>query len=364
VRVYFKTRASVISLGQFKRITGELSGFNCGATTPFGTVRPNNVSQYPEDSNISISSQRTALTSTLNFLLPRGYTRLCTDYLVSISSPDSSVVSTLKLTGLKFEDVPATKVRLYNLQIPLTNAEPRPIDRMLLPVWLTRGYPISDLIFEEAWYSMLFAQDCWAVDIDLTVPKWLNIIGGEDARFKYYGMRNDESGFMRGCSIGGPVASGPTGIPSGDFSWDRDGSYGDWYGAHELGHTFGRSHVNATGEEAGPDPNYPYAGGVIGPPSGSLQGLDLRGSAQSNPALIPSTWFDIMSYGSSPGQWVSDYTYKGLRDIFVQEGGAAAGSGAPGGTPGEYLGVLGVVNLTQGTVQLDTVYRLPNMLPV
>ena len=30
----------------------------------------------------------------------------------------------------------------------------------------------------------------------------------------------------------------PTG--SGAGGWDTDGSYGDWYGGHELAHSFGR----------------------------------------------------------------------------------------------------------------------------
>ena len=369
VRVYFKTSAGVIPPGLFKNITGGLYTFLCGGTEPLQLspgYYPNNRPQYPDGSNTSISDQRGALGRTLNFLLPRGSTRPCADLQVSVTSPDASGVSALKITGLKFEEMPRTKVRLYNLQIPLVDAEPRLIDRMLLPIWLARGYPISNLIFEEGRFWLPFTRDCWLVDLDLTLHKWLNIFpGGEDPRFHYYAMQNDAAGFMRGCAIGGPVASGPTGVPTGTSSWDLDGSYGDWYGAHELGHTFGRPHVNAAGTEAGPDPNYPYPGGTIGPSSGSLWGLDLRGSAQRNPAVIPSTWWDIMSYGAAPGQWVSDYTYKAVKDYLMRGGEAAAGSGVPGAnTPSEHLGVLGVVNLTQGTVDLDTLYRLPDMLPV
>ncbi len=53
---------------------------------------------------------------------------------------------------------------------------------------------------------------------------------------------------MRGLASGitqtpqpGTVASGPTG-PS-TFGWVSDGSYGDWYGGHEHGHTVGRFHA-------------------------------------------------------------------------------------------------------------------------
>ena len=55
---------------------------------------------------------------------------------------------------------------------------------------------------------------------------------------------------MRGCApVNGMISatgfarvgSGPVG--SGDWGWDFDGSYADWYSGHEVGHAFGRPHV-------------------------------------------------------------------------------------------------------------------------
>jgi hypothetical protein len=71
--------------------------------------------------------------------------------------------------------------------------------------------------------------------------------------------------------------------------------------AHELTHNFGRLHAPCGGV-AGPDPNYPYAGGTIG-----VYGYDLTTSALKLP-----TAFDLMGYCSSP--WISDYNYVGAMD--------------------------------------------------
>jgi hypothetical protein len=71
--------------------------------------------------------------------------------------------------------------------------------------------------------------------------------------------------------------------------------------AHELTHNFGRLHAPCGGV-AGPDPNYPYAGGTIG-----VYGYDLS----NNTLKLPSA-FDLMGYCSNP--WISDYNYVGAMD--------------------------------------------------
>ena len=62
----------------------------------------------------------------------------------------------------------------------------------------------------------------------------------------HYGLISDGGGpyFVRGQSedVPGNNASGPAGRPSGNFSWDTDASYADWYGGHEIGHMYGRQH--------------------------------------------------------------------------------------------------------------------------
>ena len=131
------------------------------------------------------------------------------------------------------------------------------------------------------------------------------------------------------------TGSGPTGIPGGvndrtgmrPEDWDTDGSYGDWYGGHELGHMFARSHVACKGGNASaPDLSFPNPDGSIGPGSdetsrAAVFGFDsgFNGVEQIYP---PSLWKDVMTY--CPRQWISDYTTHGLMDQMQGKEGVCA----------------------------------------
>jgi hypothetical protein len=88
--------------------------------------------------------------------------------------------------------------------------------------------------------------------------------------------------------LGYPVATGWDYLPSASTVM-----------AHEIGHNWNYGHTRCTGSEAGPDPGYPYAGGIIG-----VYGYDLWGASLKD----KTTYKDLMSYCSP--QWISDYTYK------------------------------------------------------
>ena len=145
----------------------------------------------------------------------------------------------------------------------------------------------------------------------------------------FYGFISDGAKFPRGqACCGAAVSSGPAG--AGDWGWDFDGSYADWYAAHEIGHTLGRAHPDAgsdnpatkdTRENCGhsrSDPSFPYgntssARAPIG--TGNAEGFDGGDASLSIPrAVYPSSiWNDVMSYCDS--QWMSDYTFKGMYDF-------------------------------------------------
>jgi hypothetical protein len=77
--------------------------------------------------------------------------------------------------------------------------------------------------------------------------------------------------------------------------------------AHELGHLYGRPHVNVAGDPFN-DTNYPRYGGD--PQSIGEVGID---TGTTPPTIYdPSTSDDIMSYGSN--QWISPYTYRKILD--------------------------------------------------
>ncbi len=81
------------------------------------------------------------------------------------------------------------------------------------------------------------------------------------------------------------------------IGWDKQPSAGG-VTAHELGHTFGRSHAPCG--TAG-DPNYPYPNAQIG-----VWGYDQVAGVLKDPV----GFVDLMSYCSPV--WISDYTYEGV----------------------------------------------------
>lgn len=148
-----------------------------------------------------------------------------------------------------------------------------------------------------------------------------------ESRF-FYGFISDAAGFFpRGQACCKPnVSTGPAG--SGTWGWDNDGSYADWYAAHEIGHTLGRGHpdlkvskTTATnngcnlydGETNGGDTNYPWQLARIGQ-TDETEGFDAGDPSLGIPRAVyqGTVWRDVMSYCNN--QWVGDYTYKGMYD--------------------------------------------------
>ncbi len=127
------------------------------------------------------------------------------------------------------------------------------------------------------------------------------------AEVYYYCMFDPRASFRDYCN-GGCVAG--LGTVPGANDVGRRGGIGLGFGdggdtmVHELGHTLGRPHAPCGGPD-GPDPRYPYAGGVIG-----SWGYDLR----SKSLVDPQKNTDIMGYCGS--QWISDYNYNLVFDRF------------------------------------------------
>lgn len=219
-----------------------------------------------------------------------------------------------------------------------------------LESWLRRAYPISTL--QVTRHTFVYPTG-GLPDVDtlhgwLALSKLLNIIfSGEDPRIVYYGMVDDGGGFMRGKALGIPstIAAGPTG--TGNWGWDFDGSYGDWYGGHEIGHTRGRYHAEFCGATGGVP--YPYPGGRISP---SLTGnTAIYGFDISTHTIYPPSWEDVMTYCSN--EWVSDFTYEGIRSYLVGTGFAPQPAEV---TAAQFLAVVGTANLDTNSAALTNVY--------
>ena len=219
----------------------------------------------------------------------------------------------------------------YNQQVNPPPAPPSTFvatanDLQHLRSWLGRAYPVADVVWSSGTIDANNQGPFLAgvMNAQLAAIRAQDIAAGVDKRTHYYGMVADGGFFMRGLASGIPgqpdpsvVASGPTGPNS--WGWDFDGSYGDWYGGHELGHTFGRFHLGSGCGETSDDPNYPYIFGQLANYDAGCVGFDVGDAALGIAiAAYPGTaWHDVMTYCNN--QWLSDYTYHRIRTRLVAE---------------------------------------------
>jgi hypothetical protein len=290
----------------------------------------------------------------------------------------------LSLTMVSFETAPALDIVVFRVSYKFQGATYyTPATHMMKMIdWLRRAYPTHKVNFYMRDLKWGTLQRQWVTDPDTGQGSWqatsptcskLNSLLKQQWLFdrttglissstRYYAMVDDTHAFMRGCApIGGRVGSGPTGTAT--LGWDFDGAYGDWYGGHELGHSFGRGHANFCGAEGGPA--YPYISGWISPmlagPS-ALYGFDRGawGSPGSSWTVYPPTWTDVMTY--CPKEWISDFTYEGLLDWFQGKGSLAAREAAAtdATTAADRLLVSGSIDPATNVVELATLYVVPN----
>ena len=213
----------------------------------------------------------------------------------------------------------------------------------MLNSWLARAYPTASI--ESSTVSIASTikppfkdfSTCGHVDSQLSSIRASDIDAGSvDPRTHYYGLVSDSAGVVTGahlCAVS-PISrtrqirltgSGPAG--QGLFG-DTDASYADWYGGHEIGHTFGRKHPGFCGESKD-DANYPFPNGTISDVEGSFVALDVGDPtvdnntgaviAPNSPNTVPipltvlpgTTTTEIMTYCAQP-QWLSSYTYEAI----------------------------------------------------
>jgi hypothetical protein len=235
------------------------------------------------------------------------------------------------------------RLRLVLLPYTLngTTHTPSATDVAHLRSYLRRTYPVNRVQMTTTTVTAAPTApfDAAQINAQLQALRAVDVATGTDARTHYYGMVAAAGFFMRGLAAGipgtpqpGTVASGPTG--SAGFSWDTDGSWGDWYGAHELGHTLGRRHAEFCG--AGGGGPYPFANGQLSDADEAFVGVDSGDPSLGLPLRVwhPVTSHDVMSYCDD--QWLSSFTYEGIYDRLVAEDGLPAGA-----TPGAQAGAAG-----------------------
>jgi hypothetical protein len=372
VRVYLKFPTAVEVRGQLQ-VARSVAG-------PWQTVPSLGTAQLdPARSGSTLAqlrSRRANLTFSLNFRLPPAVTTAGTLFLRM--GPVQRTTGTLlpSIAGLSVRNVtfrPAAPLRVrlvrmrYTMGTPARTFEPTATDATLFASWLRRAYPTDQLILSTSTATANVAPPFGAAQINaqLIALRAVDVGTGTDGRTHYYGMVSDGGFFMRGLASGipqtpqpGTVASGPTG--PGTFGWDNDGSYGDWYGGHELGHTFGRFHAEFCGAIGGAP--YPFPNGQLSDADEAFVGIDVGDAALGLPLRLLGgvTSHDVMTYCNN--EWLSSFTYGGIYQRLVAENALPAGAGAGQGAESVVIAdaaaessgirVIAAVNLTaaSGTI--------------
>lgn len=211
-------------------------------------------------------------------------------------------------TTVTFQAAPSMELVLYAIGYG-DQIYPSQLHRERLVAWLRAAMPTGELrVTWREHYMGASLPACWQVNAFLLAQRrWDLAAGAVSPAARYYGLVDDRGGFMRGCVGGDPpvVAAGPTGSSRWSW-WDRDGSYGDWYAGHLLGHLYGREHAPFCGAVG--DTSYPYAQGRISP---TLAGAEaIYGFEPESQTIFSPWWTDMMSYCAY--QWISDFTYEGI----------------------------------------------------
>ncbi|MFI0480915.1 hypothetical protein [Actinomadura sp. 9N215] len=292
--------------------------------------------------NVRLS--RSDASRTLNFVLPGDDPPGQITFRVS-KVTDTVAGTTLSVGGerrpvLYLHPGAPLRVRIlgftYQWDTPPRTISPTDRDFDLLMSWLGRAYPADRVLGTRGSVATAAAPPfgCGDVNAQLAAIRAVDVNAGTDPRTHYYGMVSDVGFFMRGCAAGIPgspdpatVASGPTG--PNDWGWDFDGSYGDWYGGHEIGHTMGRLHPGFCGESEDDLNNYPFPAGQLSATDDGFAGFDVGDPANALPmqALPGTQWHDVMTYCNR--QWLSVYTYLGIRERLRGEDALPSGSPGP-----------------------------------
>ncbi len=312
------------------------------------------------DITVRSSPDRGQINDSFWFELPSWWTTAGSLTLTAYLDPNNAVFDpdtsdNVKSVTVTFHDTPPLRLRLVNVRYTSGGHTYLASNTHLnaLESWLRRAYPISDLQVTRTTYNYPRSglPNVDTLHSYLGLMKLFNILlNGEDVRTVYYGLVDDGGGFMRGKTAGIPstISAGPAG--SDTWGWDFDGSYADWYGGHEIGHSRGRYHAEFCGAQAGKP--YPYTSGRISPVlSGNtaIYGFDIV-----THAIYPPTWKDVMTYCNN--EWLSDFTYEGIRDYIVSVG--MLQQDAQQVTAGEYLLVSGLADLASNTASLNEVYKI------
>ncbi len=313
---------------------------------------------------------RGQLNQSLNFLLPESAATGSGTMFIRVLPPYGVEFPGLgelqDAHSVSFGVVPAINLRTVGITI-VTNTVTytvRTLDYARLEAWVRAVYPIGTLNTSRATVLWTGAAlpDCGTANTLLATIKAMDIINGTaTAATRYYGMVLEAppaNYFMQGCCCASGTMSGPTGANT--FGWDTDGSFGDWYGGHELGHAYGVCHPGfCRGQAEGTSPHcvtYPYPSGRIGGPTtdpSRYYGLDTNLMQVYGPDSL-----DMMTYCNN--LWISDFNYRRIRNGLLGTQTGAGSAQLEQAQSVERLLVRGVLDPLTDAVTLDPFLRFPD----
>jgi hypothetical protein len=339
-------------------VTARLCAFDSEAV-PLGCIDPVNAP-------VSAPSREENLASTLNFHLPSGWLNTGYTFYVDLD-PDRTVTDRNRANNRypaqgtrSFDFVPAPSLNLTIIPIeywPYGSEQaylPQTDDLSYLTYLPEKVFPVPEVNISdhlhytyrarEERYNLNNAEGYGWVEL-LSELMALHFMEDREGNRNYYGVVNSYT--AHGCGIGCITGIGYLGAynayhtAAGWSGWTDGSSVAAETMVHELGHNFGRGHVNCSGRESNPDANYPYPGGAIG-----QYGLDLA----SGQLYDPHHYADFMSYCDPT--WTSDYTYW---NIYHYRHSMAVQSPEPA-APEQAVFVSGVIS-PDGEISLRPVYR-------
>ncbi|MFI9366128.1 hypothetical protein ACIG5E_34515 [Kitasatospora sp. NPDC053057] len=327
-------------------VTGTATLLRSPTDPPITVSSANTISLDPTAPK-DVPTRRADAALSLNFIVPPALTAAGALNVSAISLTDTLTGAAVPINGsaggpsVWFKDSPPLRVRVLGLRYTMGNPPvtytPRDTDYNFLVSWLRRAYPVADVITAPHAVIDVTATppfQCTDTNAQLAAIRALDISSGADRRTHYIGQVADGGFFLRGCASGVPATPDPTTVASSPcgaatWGWDFDGSYADWYGGHELGHTFGRKHPGFCGESKDDLQNYPFQNGQLADTPNSFVGFDVGDPQLNLPmAARPGVqWHDVMTYCNY--QWPCSYTYEGIRQRLLAEDTLAAGASAP-----------------------------------
>ena len=313
----------------------------------------------------SIAIQSIAVVNSAGNPHPRFTCDNCSSYLTTFSPLPLAEGFPLKLRliGLSYEAEGSPPVK------------PTETEFQQIVSWLKRTYPVtgvslfpsrpitapvSDIVPYDTTQGKLFEEEggislgCYRTNEQLRLLKQADLDANQtnDSEYqrisqtRYVGTLSDggfpADTFIRGCTNGNPdtnpdiMATAPVGTTENRFGWDDDHFYGDWQVAHELGHTYGQSHLihpdpcgatefldNRDTRISPEQPSQPrYVGLDFGDTirpvgSGAIKVLRRR--------AIRGAWHDFMSYcpkssaQTDNSKWINPYSYSGILNALIED---------------------------------------------